>query len=356
MASESKKTVFEAGKNLILAEKYDEALKYFKDLLAKEQKNAIFANYIGIIYFLKKEYKTASEYFKQSIEIDPNNWYSYYKLGEICTIKNIDQCAIKYFTETIEKNPKNINALINLALIFKNIDDSLAMELINSALLIDPLNFISNYLIGTILLNKKEYKSAEEFLTKVIKQNPRFLMGWYNLGLLYFKSKKFKKSISALNNALAIEKKSHIFNLLGLIFLMKHEFETAITYFKEAIKLDSDNLHAWINLADSYLKQDKTESAKLCLKEALKVSKSENQKLRIWASLATCYDKEDRLDYSLYCFEKASSEFVKKDGAEDSLLDETEPVIELLHDVSQNVDRLKSKGATAQKPPDLNGA
>ena len=45
----AKKNVFDKGKNFILQEKYDEALNYFGDLHEKDNSNADYLNYLGII-------------------------------------------------------------------------------------------------------------------------------------------------------------------------------------------------------------------------------------------------------------------------------------------------------------------
>lgn len=345
--------VLEKGKSLILQEKYDDALKYFKELSDKDNKNAIYSNYIGVIYFLKNDYKNAADSFKKAIELDPNNWYPYHKLGQICVVKKIDQCAIKYFTETIEKNPKNSYAFINLALIFRNEDENLTLDLIKSALGMDPLNLVGNYLLGTIYLKNKDYKNAENILTNITLQNPQFFMAWYKLAVLYFDRNKLKKAIGALDQALKISQKGFVYNLYGLVLVRKLKFEEAVSYFKEAIKLDPQDPSPWINLAMAYEKGKKIESSKLCLKEALKITKNESQNLAIWTNFANCYEQENRLPYALYCFQKAEEQSKNKEGEEIESYYESESKMEFIHKISQNIDRLKKMGITAQKPDDL---
>ncbi|MHA1294327.1 MAG: tetratricopeptide repeat protein [Promethearchaeota archaeon] len=345
--------IYEKGKNLIIQEKFDDALDYFNDLHNKEKENAIYSNYIGIIYFLKEDYKKAADFFKKAIELDPNNWFSYHKLGQICTIKKIDTCAIKYFTETIDRNPKNINALINLAIIFQKENEDLAMELITSALTVEPLNLVANYLLGALYLKQKKYKKAENLLEKVVSENPSFLMGWYKLGLLYFSRNKMKKAIDSINNALRINEKPYLYNLLGLIFLRNFKLEEAANSFKEAIKLDPKDPSPWINLADAYFKGQKIESAKLCLKEALLVAKKNIHKLAIWINLANCYEQENILSNCLYCLNKAHDSGIE--DVEESLedFDIAESQMEFLHDISLKINDLRNRGITPKRPIDL---
>jgi tetratricopeptide (TPR) repeat protein len=288
----AKKDVYEKGKNLILQEKYDDALKYFEELSDKDKTNANYLNYLGIVYILKEDFKKAADSFKKAIEVDPDNWYPYQRLGQICTIKKIRKCAIDYFTQTIERDPSNLYSLVNLALIVQKENQETAKDLIQSALKVDPVNLIANYLMGTICIKSCDYEKAEQMLLNVTEKNPTFQMGWYKLGVLYFKKNKLKKAIEVLTNALTISKKTYILNLLGLIHLHKLKLKEAIAYYKESIKLDSKDPSAWINLADAYLKGNDAQSAIMILKEAFDLvierdSEQDNDKLiAIWLNLA----------------------------------------------------------------------
>ncbi|MHA1149877.1 MAG: tetratricopeptide repeat protein [Promethearchaeota archaeon] len=342
--------VIEKGKDLIIREDYDEALKYFKELSKNDKDNPLYTNYIGIIYFLKEDFKNAADIFKQAIELDPNNWYPYQKLGQICTIKNIDSCAIKYFTETIERNPTNIYSLLNLAVIFQREQVDITLELVSSALKIDPLNPAANYLMATLCLNKKDYKTSEQLFRNVIEKDPRNAIAWYKLGLTYFRCNKHKKGIEALTNALEINKKPYLYNLLGLIQMKKIKLQEAIDSFKEAIKLDPKDANFWINLADAYMKGNRIESSKLCLKEALKVAEKDYQKLIIWIHFANCYERENFLPYSLYCLENASERGSEQINSKLEAFDEFESKMELIHNVNLRIDQLKKKGIIAEFP------
>jgi len=351
--AKSDNSIIEKGKNLILSEKYDEALKYFKDIYDKNKENVIYPNYIGLVYLLKEEFKNAADYFKKAIDVEPDNWYSYHKLGQICHIKKIEKCAIDYFTETIERNPKDIYAFINLALIFEKEDQDLSIELINSALEVDPLNLIANYLLGTIFLKQKDFKNAEKLLLNVTKKNSDFLMGWYKLGTLYFKMGKSKNAIETLSKALSISKKPYIYNLLGLISLQRFKLDEAVDYLKESIKLDPEDPSTWINLADAYQRGDKIDSAKLCLKEALKLTKNKDQEFSIWANYANCYEKEDKMNYCVYCLEQARECVTTNDSSKLEDFKEEESKMEYIHRISIALQNYEKEGHISRRPDDI---
>jgi tetratricopeptide (TPR) repeat protein len=355
-----KKSTYDKGKDLIIQEKYDEALKYFGDLHEKHKDDAIISNYIGIIYVLKEEYKKAADNFKKSIEIDPNNWYSYQRLGQICAIKNIDKCAIDYFTQTIELDPSNITAYLNLAMIFQNQDLEISKDLISSALKVDPVNLIANYLMGSLCINTCDYNEAEELLEKVVTNNPEFFMGWYKLGVLYFKSNKLKKAVEALNNAVSITKKPFILNLLGLIYLYLFKIEEAVVHFKASIKINPKDPNPWINLADAYYKGKKVESAKMILKEALDLieersdDKDINKEIAIWLNFANYFEEDTQLGNMFYALEKARDLSMKTLDPDIEFLDQDKSKMETLYRINQKLDDLKSKGVEPKRPELLN--
>ncbi|MHA1755477.1 MAG: tetratricopeptide repeat protein [Promethearchaeota archaeon] len=345
-----KLSLIEKGKELILKEDYDEALNYFKNLEQTHKDDPLLSNYMGIVYFLKKDYKNAADYFKKAIEQDPENWYPYQKLGQICAIKNIDSCAIKYFTETIERDPGNLFSLLNLALIFQKLDEDLSAELINTALHIDPTNIIGNYLLGTIYLKKNDLKAAEGFFNNILIKDSKYYWALYKLAVINFKNKKYKKAIEYLINALEIRKKPSLYNLLGIIYLNKYKIQDAINSFKDAIKLNPKNASSWINLADAYLRGNRIESSKICLREALDVANTKLQKFIIWTNLGNCYDRLEQEDFSLYCFNRAKeliSDDIEKD-LED--FEGSELIMEILHDINKKIDTLNNKGIKESKP------
>ncbi len=352
--------MFLKGRDLILQENYDEAIQYFNDLQAKDKLNSDVLNYLGIIYVLKENYKEAADYFKKAIEINPDDWYPYQRLGQICSIKKIQKCATDYFTKTIERDPSNIYAIINLALILQRDNAEVAKNLIISALKIDPVHLIANYLMSTICINTCNYIEAEEILNNITEKNPSFLMGWYKLGVLYFKTNKLKKAIDVLEKAASISKKTYILNLLGLIYLHRLKLEEAVAYFKESIKIDPKDPSTWINLADAYFKGNDFKSSIMILKEALQLladrhSEADNEKqVVVWLNLANCYDKLEKDNFSLYCLEKAREYSMKGINLDLDLFEQDEPKMEMIRKISLSIENLKAKGVTEVYPDDLN--
>ncbi|MGV9174280.1 MAG: tetratricopeptide repeat protein, partial [Promethearchaeia archaeon] len=269
---------------------------------------------------------------------------------EICTIKKMKSCAKKYLTETIERDPKDLYSLLNLALILQNEQEEIALELIESALSIDPSNPVANYIQGTIYLNKKNYKKAKELFRKDIENKPRHGLAWYKLGLTYFKDKNYKKGIDVVTEALKITKKPYLYNLLGLLNLYKINVQEAIDSFKEAIKLKPHNSSFWINLAESYFRINKLNSAKKCLKEALTVANNDYHLLVIWTNLANYYEKSEQLDYSLYCLEKAKEcvKWEKEDNIDK--FEVFEPKMELIHKIKLRIAELRKQGIEVKEP------
>lgn len=355
MKKKNVKDPIKEGKNLIIQEKYGEALDYFKKLQEKNSGKSIYINYIGMIYLFQEDYKKAADWFKKSIEMNPENWYSYYKLGQICKIKKIDKCAIDYFTETIEHNPRNLNAFLNLAMIFQKNNSDLTEDILQDALKIDPESNLANYMLALINFKNRNYKKAINLLESIANREPTFLdgMALYKLSAALLNQNHVEKAREYVLNAIKISKKSKYLNLLGLTFLSQLNFEDAKKYFKEAIKLEPENASPWINLADAYFKEDDIESAKKCLKEAINLVKNDNIHTAAWINYANCFEKEKELGNSLYCLNKALQQSENALSQRLEFLAEDENKMKLVHDINQKINRLKDQGIEAICPPEL---
>jgi tetratricopeptide (TPR) repeat protein len=88
------KGAFEEGVNLSRANKYDEAIAKFNEVVAQVPKCVeCYAN-IGSIYAQKKDYEQAEAAYKKAIEIDPNSADSYNGLANVYNAqKKFDQAA-----------------------------------------------------------------------------------------------------------------------------------------------------------------------------------------------------------------------------------------------------------------------
>ncbi|WP_321331511.1 tetratricopeptide repeat protein [uncultured Bacteroides sp.] len=75
------------------ANKYDEAMQFADDMLAKDPNNTFYLYVKGYLYHNMKDYEKAIEFYKKTIEIDPKYAEAYSNLGLIYCIQAQDYAA-----------------------------------------------------------------------------------------------------------------------------------------------------------------------------------------------------------------------------------------------------------------------
>jgi len=110
--------------NLILQNKYEEALEELQNLKETESTKEFICSRKGRIYFLKKDFDKALDSYKKCEEIFDSkkeaSKKSYYLnlMGNSYREKREPKKAILYYNKAVEINPKNQTAWVNLVNIY----------------------------------------------------------------------------------------------------------------------------------------------------------------------------------------------------------------------------------------------
>ena len=120
------------------------------------------------------------------------------------------------------------------------------------------------------------YKAAIKLLLKYRKKHPKDSLVNYNLGVVYYKTGMFTKSIYSLEEAVKQgADEPEVFNQLGLAYDRNGDPEGAKAYYKKALEMDSDFALAWNNLGVSYFLEGDFLSAKIHFEKALEINDSD---------------------------------------------------------------------------------
>ncbi len=128
--------------------------------------------------------------------------------------------------------------------------------------------------LGVLYRNTNNQEKAVDAFEKAVQYDPDNELAHANLGDIMFKEdnydsaiKYYKLAVKAGDDPL---KKSHLYNDLGLAYFRKGLIEEAISSFKNAILLNSDNKNAVYNLGLIYVKSGMQDKVKDDYKEFLK--------------------------------------------------------------------------------------
>tara|TARA_B100001057_G_scaffold78396_1_gene73526 strand:+ start:98 stop:2143 length:2046 start_codon:yes stop_codon:yes gene_type:complete len=192
--------------------KFDEALKIYNELIIRDNKNSQLLLFLGTLYLQINNFNLAKDYLEQALNIDKNNTLA------------INNLATTY--EKLEEKNKAITLLKKSIEISQN----------------NPETF---FRIGNLYSVEKKYELAIKNYQKAIELKPNFTFAYQNLGSAQFESKFYKKSVINYKKALTLNK-NFIPNYLNLsnALLKLGEFEQALKYCNDVIKLDKMNIQA----------------------------------------------------------------------------------------------------------------
>ena len=110
-----------------------------------------------------------------------------------------------------------------------------------------------NNLDKTKILNlykEKNYKDVIKLGLKLLKNNPKDYQLIYSIGLSYVNLQNYVEADKYFHKLLYVQKKPEIFFIQANIHKQLKKYDTAITYFEEAIQLNPNFSEAYNNLGN----------------------------------------------------------------------------------------------------------
>lgn len=182
-----------------------------------------------------------------------------YKLGVAYLNDNSPnmQKALIEFSKAIEINPKNKEAHYAMGHVyFQRQDYPKTIESFKTAISIDPnYSEAHNYLGKAYEGSGREeeailsYQGALKNIQYATHQLP-----YWNMGLVYFKQKKYDQALEAFQQTRKIEPtNSDVLAKIAETYIQKRDMEKALSFFKEAVALAPSDYMAHYRLASFYL-------------------------------------------------------------------------------------------------------
>ena len=151
---------------------------------------------------------------------------------------------------------KNKNSTIkkNIVLAFQNHKKNnfkVAESIYKKILKLNPNHFDSIFLLGSLLLQTKNYDKAIQLLNKAIQIKPDYADAYHNLGLAFLELGEFKKAMDYSKKAIQTQH-SHVeaYNNLGNVFKELREFSKAKNCYLQAIQIQPNHAKAHNNLGN----------------------------------------------------------------------------------------------------------
>jgi superkiller protein 3 len=201
------------GRVLAAKGQVDEAIACFRNALEFDPKNAAAHNTLGWALQAKGQVDEAIACYKKAIALDPKFVLAHTNLGALlCDSKRDYDGAIVCFRNALQLNPKSALYHRNLgnALYHKGQLDA-AIACFKMAIALNPKYAEAHVNLADVLANAAVPKlrdpvQAVALAKKATELDPKFWMGWANLGEAYYRTGQWQEAITALNKGLALLK------------------------------------------------------------------------------------------------------------------------------------------------------
>ena len=179
--------------------------------------------------------------------------------------------AVDTFKSILSRDPTDVNALFQLANVYKLQDKlELAIQTFNTlltqlanrnftitnsknALTIERIHGLTHLALSEIYCKQSKLDTAEQHAKEAVQRCPTDADTHYRLGYIYTHQAKFDPALTSFQDTLAHNPDfAEVYEWLGLIALMQQKPQQAVEHYQQAIKRKPYVQSAYYNLAKAY--------------------------------------------------------------------------------------------------------
>ncbi len=213
---------------------------------------------LGQYYLIKKEFKEAQQEFTFLVQQDPNNVDYILALAEISQMMGEPEKAIDLFFKAYSINTDNIRPLEQAAQLAlrEKIPDK-ALKIFSELIQADPDNERYLQAFTDLAVMNNDFEAGIEGLKKLAQLQGNTPQIQIQTALLYLQDGRPDSAISILETLVASDSTNKMgLHLLSSIHLDREEYETALNYARQLIKVYPDSPQGFVDAALIYLSQD----------------------------------------------------------------------------------------------------
>jgi protein O-mannosyl-transferase len=115
-----------------------------------------------------------------------------------------------------------------------------------------PHSFVALNSVGAEYMLSKNYDMASRYLNKAINENVNYYKGYYNRGLMYAQTERYKEALKDFDKCLSLKEYPKALVARANVFYTIKDFPKAIQDVEKAIRLEPQNSKAYFVLANCY--------------------------------------------------------------------------------------------------------
>jgi transcriptional regulator with PAS, ATPase and Fis domain len=237
---------------------YDEALKHFEKVLAKNKKSPLALRDCGHASFHLQESQKALDYYAQAAELQPRLLDAHLNTGLLQAQRGHVNDALFEFMEVLQYfHPFEAGAFyLGLLHTPETLETQVRLQ------------------IGLLLKQRGDLEQSIEQFRAILQKSPKHLLALGNLGDSQLALERWVDAAQTYRKALSVvpegPERDNLQNDLGVAFFRGGEMEKATEQFKGVLKRDPDNVNAVYNLGQVYFHEGLTGRVKRDYEELAK--------------------------------------------------------------------------------------
>ncbi|MCK4798064.1 MAG: tetratricopeptide repeat protein, partial [Spirochaetes bacterium] len=269
--------------------KFDECIGYCKEVLNKEPENIDALVFESMAWSLNGRYDIPEEKLRKALLLKPNNYLTMLGLAIFNNNKRQGQEAIKWAKKGVEIEPQRPENVM-LYLIIGNNYNLMGMYEEAIANLESAKKYKPDYEEvfksgGFSFRNLKRYDEAIEWWGEYLKLKPDDWEYWYYTGVTYGDITDFKNGIECLEKAISLKDTEKApYYALGVQNSKSGNHQHAIQIFQKLKALDSESNEPWLNTGDLYFNE--TNEFEKAIDEYLEAMKINSNNWKAWVNLS----------------------------------------------------------------------
>ena len=269
--------------------KFDECIRYCEDVLNKEPENIDALVLESIAWSSKGRNDIPDDKLRKALLLQPNNYLTMLGLAIFNHNNGQGQEAIKWAKKGVEIEPNNLNNVILYLILGNNYnliglyDEAIANFEYARKYKPDNEDVLSSG--GFPFRNLKRYNEAIEWWREYLKLKPDDWEFWYYTGVTYGDINDFKNAIECLEKAISLnDTEKGPYYALGIQDSKSGNHQHAIQIFQKLKALDSESNQPWLYTGDIYFTE--TNEFEKAIAEYLEAMKINSNNWKAWVNLS----------------------------------------------------------------------
>ncbi len=248
---------FEIGNIYLKTQKFSDAVQSYQKAIQLNITKKEAYLYIGNAYEQQKDYTNAATSYERYLLLLPENpGPAQFELGMCYGQLGQNDRAILALEDAVKSRPQDQAYNYQLALMYQKVKEfDKAEQVFKNLIQFSPQDALSYYSMIIRMYDEAGLpEKAIDAARKIIELNPKSEISILNLGIIYYKLKRYDEAIATFRQALTVKPDYEMAqNYIGVSYSQQKKYKESIDAFREYVRLVPDSADGWFNIGIDYM-------------------------------------------------------------------------------------------------------